>query len=589
MPNRFYRRPKEKIHGRPKKVLRDATRRKIGKWSRKGMPKRTKGMWHIPKRSSFDQIEGVIRTLVDLDLNYKSWNRINQEKVNRELARRNLTQSGIMLTPSAFGTLIALVKYFGYIHKKDEKIIITKAGIAFESNPKAQFKDQILKLQITNPLILKYCENIFIFPFKEILKLLLELDYLTTDEMAYVVFKDFKKEEDFKAIIKKILKFRSLSEKEKGELIEKFKKTPEGNVALAKAPSASYFISFLLHTGLCYKKKINGKPAIKIKNKNETKSLLNKYVEAKTFNFKDNLDLWIKYIGEPDRLHPPREKIIKFKDPAQKDKLILISQNNEQINADVINAVSEIRVPLFDNEKYLITVFELKNGSNIGSFEILTTKDKKELMIDLKDIEPPKALTAEDWVELIKEHIESRDFDSVYKYYLNTLRKILDIKRRDGRLRGGRFEFLFYKFLEQFKKKGLIKELKWNGTLGKYGINEPARGGKQGFPDITFRFDKIHFILELTTIKSRSTQWSAEGSSVPDHIRNILRENKKGRIIGIFCAPIQFSRNIRALKSSLVDKKIPILCYEVDSLISIFFSKDPLERFLEDIKQTSLS
>lgn len=564
-------------------VFRKSIRMRIGKWSRMGMPKKTKEMWHIPKRASLEQIKEIVKILIDLDLDNKIY-KGNRDKINRELARRGLTQSGTMLTSSAFGTLIALVKYFGYVFIKDGKIVITNAGIALLKNSINQFKDQILKLQITNPLILRDCENIFVFPFKTILKLLLELDYLTVEEIGYIIFTDFKKEEDFKTITKTILKFRSLSEKEKKKRIDKFKKTPEGNVTLVKAPSVGYFISFLLHAELCKKVKINGVLAIKLKNKYEAKLLLTKYADARIIDFKDNLDLWVKYIGDPDRLYPPREKIIKFKNPAQKDKLILISQNSERVDADVINAVSEIKVPLFDNEKYLITVFELKNGSNIGTFEITSTKEKKELLIDLKDVKPSKTLTVEDWARLIKEHIESSDFDCVYKSYLDTLRGILDIKSQNGRLRGGRFEFLFYKFLEQFEKKGIIKDLKWNGKLGKYGINEPALGGKQGFPDITFSIENIYFILELTTIKSRSTQWSAEGSSVPDHVINFPGQIKKGQVIGIFCAPIQFQRNIRALKSNLKDENIPILCYEVGFLVNIFLSENPLKKFLEDIK-----
>jgi len=564
-------------------VLRRSVRMRIGKWSRRGMPRKTKEMWHIPKRSSFEQIREIVKILIDFDLNNKIYGG-NKDKINRELARRDLTQSGTMLTPSAFGTLIALVKYFGYIFIKDGKIIITNAGIAFSKNPIPQFKDQILKLQITNPLILEDCENIFIFPFKEIIKLLLKLDYLTNNEIGYIVFMNFKKEGDFEESVKKILKFRKLNQIKREKILEKFKKTPAGNVTLAKAPSVGYFISFLLQAGLCNKTNINGEPGVRLKDIGEVKTLLDKYADAQPFNFGDNLDLWIKYIGSPKRFNPPREKLIKFKDPTQKDKLILISQNGEQIDANVINAVSEINVPLFDNEKYLINVFELKDGSNIGMFEITSTKDQKEILVDLKNVKPMKAPTLDDWAKLIREHAKSPDFDTMYKSYLKTLSKVLDIKNKNGRLRGGRLEFLFYKFLEQLEKQGLIINLKWNGKLGKYGINQPAPGGKFGFPDITFSINGFHFVLELTTIKNKSTQWSAEGSSVPDHIRTFLKQTKKGQVIGIFCAPIQFERNINALKSNLKDENIPILCYEVDSLIDVFLSKNPLKKLLKNTK-----
>lgn len=564
------------------KPLRKSIRQKIGIWSRRGMPKKTKEMWHIPKRSSFDQMKEIIKILIDLDLNNKVY-KGNKDRINRELARRGLTEGGTMLTSSAFGTLMALVKYFGYIFIKDGKIMVTKAGIKFLNNPVKQFKEQILQLQITNPMILKYCKNVFVFPFKEILKLLLKLNYLTINEIGYIIFTHFKKEENFKIITKEISKFRHLPKIKKKKLIEKFKKTPEGNVALAKAPSVGYFISFLLHANFCDKVKINGELGIKLKNKNETKLLLNKYKEAKTFNFEDNLDLWIKYIGDPNILYPPREITIKFKKPDQKDKLILIFQNNEQIGGDLINAINKIKIPLFTNEKYLLKVINPQDGSNLGFFKIGPIKNRKEILINLRKIKPSKIITEKGWVELIKEHIENPDFDSAYGSYLNILKlkNLLDKKIINGRLRGGRFEFLFYKFLKKLEKKGIIKNLNWNGRLKKYGIAEPAPGGKQGLPDITFSINNINFVLELTTIKSKSGQWSAEGSSVPDHIRTHFKKIKKGPIFGIFCAPYQYDRNIKALESNLKPDKIPILCYNVNDLLSILLSKKPLKIFLK--------
>lgn len=559
-------------------TLRKSIREKIGQWSRKGKAKRTKEMWHVPKRSSLGQTREIIKILVDLNLDNKTWNRNNQENVNRELARRGFTQSGTMLTPTAFGTLIALVKYFGYIFVKDKVITVTKAGKAFLKDSIDQFREQLFKFQITNPLITRYCRNILVFPFKETLKLLLKLKYLTRNELGYIVFMNFKKHEDFNPVARRVLEFRNLPEKIKKKKIKEFKDTSEGNVALVKAPSVNYFISFLHQADLCEKIKIKGKRAIKPKNKTRIKALLKKYKKAYPFNFQDDLTLWIGYIGAPTRLNPPRKRIIRLKNPREKNKLILIYQNSEIIEGGLINAVKEIEVPLFDNEKYLIKVFELRKGTNIGSFDIVCNEHKREVIIDLKKTKRPKPFSKKDWARLIKEHIESPDFDKEYKNLLRTLQKVLKIKINKKRIRGGRFEFLLYKFLQQLQKEGLVKHLNWNGEIKKFGIANPATGGRTGLPDITFSIENIDFVLELTTIKSRSTQWSAEGSSVPDHIRNFKKQKKKKWVVGLFCAPIQFQRNVKALKSGLKDDGIPILCYDVDTLISVFLSKDPLKR-----------
>lgn len=561
--------------------LRELIRRTISKW-KPYKEKRNKVMWHVPKRSSFYQLKGIIQILLDLELDNRTWGTSNKNRVNRELARRRLTQSRTMLTSSAFGTLVAMVKYFGYIYvNEDRKIMITKAAKRFIENPTDQFKEQILKLQITNPLILSYCENIFVFPFKEILKLLLILEYLTMDEIGYVVFMNFKNEGDFEKIVKEILKFRALPKEEREKEIEEFKETPEGHVTLAKAPSSSYFIKFLSHAQIC---EIIGRgleTKIKLINKSEIESLIKKYEGCRVFDFKDNLDLWIKYIGDPDKLCPPREIIIKLKDPAQKGKLILIYQNNELIGGDEINAVNEIKVPLFDNEEFVIKIFEIKNGKLLGKFKMSLAKEEREIIIDLEKVKIQRLRSKEDRSLLIREHIESDNYDSEYSDKLETLKNILGKEIEDGRLRGGRLEFLVYKLLEQLKKEGLINELKWNGGIKKYGIAQPAPGL---LPDIIFNIKDIYFILEITTIKARSTQWSAEGASVPDHIRDFSERNKNKKVVGIFCAPIQHERNINILKNSLRDEKIPILCYEVDELISILLSKDPLNEFLKDIK-----
>ena len=44
---------------------------------------------------------------------------------------------------------------------------------------------------------------------------------------------------------------------------------------------------------------------------------------------------------------------------------------------------------------------------------------------------------------------------------------------------------------------------------GKYGLPTQAPGGKTGTPDIVFAVDDLHIVIELTTIKAKSLQFSA--------------------------------------------------------------------------------
>ena len=100
------------------------------------------------------------------------------------------------------------------------------------------------------------------------------------------------------------------------------------------------------------------------------------------------------------------------------------------------------------------------------------------------------------------------------------MNKVLGLdKLNDKSLRGAYFEYYAYKMLLKLLDLKVIDNVIWNGKIGKYGLPTQAPGGKTGTPDIIFTIDDTDYVLELTTIKSKSGQFAAEGSSVPDHIR----------------------------------------------------------------------
>jgi hypothetical protein len=129
-------------------------------------------------------------------------------------------------------------------------------------------------------------------------------------------------------------------------------------------------------------------------------------------------------------------------------------------------------------------------------------------------------------------------FDKMYYHKLCTIQKVLSLNYVDNRRMGGRLEYLFFKLLDILKEEGVIDDVYWYGKIGKYGIDEPAPGGKEGNPDIVFDIDDFSFVLELTTIIGTRAQWnSSEASSVPDHICKYKMTNTDRKIIGIFSAP----------------------------------------------------
>ena len=170
--------------------------------------------------------------------------------------------------------------------------------------------------------------------------------------------------------------------------------------------------------------------------------------------------------------------------------------------------------------------------------------------------------------------------------YLKILANITgDDKTRNSSLRGAFLESYFYEMLTILKNENIIDDVIWNGKKGDYGLPVQAPGGKTGTPDICFIIENNHYVLELTTIKPKSTQFSAEGSSVPDHIRLYKEENKGKEVIGIFSAPIIHERNVHSMQSTANSNGIVLISLAIDKLLEILLTKDriKIENRLKDL------
>ena len=147
------------------------------------------------------------------------------------------------------------------------------------------------------------------------------------------------------------------------------------------------------------------------------------------------------------------------------------------------------------------------------------------------------------------------------------------VREDDKYLRGAYYEYLFYKLLFSLEEENIIDEVIWNGKVGKYGLPSPAPGGRTGTPDIIFKINGIDFVLEVTTIKPKSTQFKAEGASVPDHVR-LYKNISSNEVIGIFCAPQIHARNTSVMESSLNKDAIELICIEEKNLLEILSQCD---------------
>jgi hypothetical protein len=260
-------------------------------------------------------MKGVLEILLDpqMDFDGKPWTKGRIETFNTELAKRKLTESGAPLSPSGRRTLEALLKYFGLFHMDNDELHVTKVGRSFVNNHVETFKLQMLKLQITNPVINEDCTGIQVFPFRTTLSMLVDPrfnGFLKSEEIGYILFMRMKHENDYEAVVRDILHFRSMKEVDRQRELEAFRNTSEGKVALVSAPSVNYYIALCLNTMLCSRD--GNKLEIRPGKENDVKNLLRIFQNARTYDFGKNLHLWIDYFGDPSRLAPPRDVTIQF-------------------------------------------------------------------------------------------------------------------------------------------------------------------------------------------------------------------------------------------------------------------------------------
>lgn len=567
---------------------------------------RSKEIWLIPKRVNLHQTICLIDGIIERKYDGTSWNPQKQNNLGVNLKKWGATKDGKNISPQAIRTLVASIpQYLGFLYVNTEStpntICLTEAGMALWYKHKDELvkvpnlvdgKDllitesetvlkQMEKLQITNPIISKDCENIYVFPFRFMLKVLLKVGYLDQEEIAYFLFK-VRNEDEVDVIVQEIENFRKLSTENRESLINVFKSTHIGNITLVKASSAGYFISLCQITGIMDKLKVtpnNRDGAIAALKINDTymryvEEMLNsKYKNAEIYDFEDNLQLWIDYIGDPSGDYPPIDVSIINK--ANSSFLIQVYKDGACNYDDLIDENGVLQFPMFVNEQYDVKIIDVSTGDELETLAICPTFEQREFEIEGRLNNAVVANeTVEDVAKEIMEHCAATNFAGKTLNYLNTLSKVTGIdKTGDKSLRGAYFEYYVYKMLSILKAEKVVDEVIWNGKIGKYGLPTQAPGGKTGTPDMVFTIDDLHIVVELTTIKAKSLQFSAEGSLVPDHIRLYKQESGKD-VVGVFCAPTIHERNTAVMKSTIAPYGIELHCITDKELIELLLTKD---------------
>lgn len=572
---------------------------------------RSKEVWLVPKRGSLHQTICLIESLINRNYDQTRWNEQKQNNIGNDLRKRGAVREKRSPSNQSIRTLLASVpQYFGLLYidssTTPNTVKLTEAGKKLHNYHKNSIKnigtlgegqqsgdlietspiilEQFEKLQITNPVILKDCENILVFPFRVVLKLLLELQYLDREELAYFIF-SIRGEDEIPLVINSIKKFRKQNKVDRDTEIKLFRGTHIGNITLVKAPSASYFENLCHNTGIVEKSKVqipnpgssakDKIPAIKIKAGQETyiRDILDtKYKDAEVYDFGNRLKLWIDYIGNPKRLIPPRD--IKLINKSNNSIIMIVEQKGVMLTGDLVEKDSALIAPMFFNEDYDVVLMSPNDGTILNRVTITPDFSVDSYVFNV-DVNVGNTETIDEISSCIIEHSASKTFDSNYSTYLGIIESIVGSDLINNKnLRGAYYEYLFYKLLESLREEGIIDDVYWNGRVGQFGLPRPAPGGKTGTPDIVFMINGEFFILELTTIKPKSTQFSAEGSSVPDHVKLFAEENSGITVNGIFSAPAIHSRNTSAMQSILDPLGINLKCIDDQDLVTLLLSKD---------------
>ena len=76
---------------------------------------RDKEYWLIPKRANLHQSVVLLKGILDLNYDGKTWNSSKQDRLGAYLGKNGATNSGKNITPQALRTLLASIpQYFGF-------------------------------------------------------------------------------------------------------------------------------------------------------------------------------------------------------------------------------------------------------------------------------------------------------------------------------------------------------------------------------------------------------------------------------------------------------------------------------------------
>jgi len=530
--------------------------------------------WAVPKRCDLDELRAMLRVCSELaeGKRWFKWDNYHQELVARRMYR--LGHCDRVLSTKSIRVIKDEAQFFGFAYlDRSRKLVITKAGSLFVSsgNFKEVFKNQLIKLQLTNPAEERFTKEIRVFPFRTILRLLIDLDFLSQEEAGMYVF-TMKSQNELSQVEKKIIHFRSLSRHEQEKASDNFKSTPTGRKLLVLAPYVGYAWSFFEKSGLLHRDDGSDLRIVK-KKLNEVKMILEKFKNIEPCDFESEEE-WFEYFGNPKHETPPQKSVIRVllhdRRPV-KDAFIEIT-DAALGKSDFSDSKGEAVFFLYTEDKYTIRIFSPSDyGKPIEKAEIAHFQETLEFRIPIEITQQEE--TVSEILNKVKDLV-SRGFDQELEKKLKILeRRGVDLSGQEKLIRGGRFEQLIFKILVLLSEEGVFDHVAWNGKEGKYGIPLPAQkiseeSGKK-LPDIIAQSGKTIFVVETTLLRGRAQWEKPEAVSVPDHVEDVISRSKGYTTIGIFIAE-KIDKSVRDnLINRAISKGYKIIPFELEDFIAM--------------------
>lgn len=468
-------------------------------------------------------------------------------------------------------------KFLGFIYENERgELVVSNIGRKFleAENEKSIILTQLLKYQSKNPTS-TYLNKIS--PIRFTLKVLSHLKSreLSNYELVLFVMRAIDHSQ-LSDTVKMIEEFRSLETEEREAILKKL----DSSIFEKIERYVPYVITAFEFLELC-KRSENGMTLIE---SNKTRKIIKE--ELPYFDFNDNINLWIRYYCNSGYTKPPKPVTIKVLSKTGfpvRDVIIVINDietgNRFYVGMTGDNGEASLIVP----RATALVRIEIKGKpvwENNVNFD--TPKKEKEIEIDIEEL-IERAIDfqfiKEQIMELLSQRIDKELSERISLVQEITGERITSRKLKS--FRGGRLEQLFYRLFKTMEKEGRINSTLWYGEENRFGLPTPAPPG----PDIQIIKDDHLFVIETTTLPGNRQQWSAEGSSVPGHIREVMKKNSDKKVVGIFIAPSlheELKANFR------VRTDVQILPVTINRILEILENEDwftkLLAEFLEFIR-----